>query len=467
MADTTEEVSRPRPGRRDDDERTLGLAILWSAEPGRVGEILFVTSRSVLGRGREVEQDAKRLTPVRQRPGENEPRAPFARSTLSREQLLVEPLDDGLTLRRIGRRALLDARGNAVDSIATRPGDVVEIEDELVLMTVERPRVLPRTPAGLEVPRPEFGRADPLGVVGESEAAWKLRAAVAFLAARSAHVLVLSPSGCGKELVARGIHALSSRSRRTMVCRNAATFAETLVDAELFGTAANFPNAGMPERIGLVGEAEGSTLFFDEIGDMPEALQTRLLRLLDPGADYQRLGDPRRRTAQFRFIGATNRPLDMLRLDVAARFKLQLTIPGLDERREDVPLIAAELVRQIATTDAAAARFCGPEPALSPSFVRLLATWPFAAHVRELEALLWRAITSTSGERLEAPDLGTARDAAHRTQTIRPDELTKEEIAAALERSQGVRERAWRELGLANRHVLKRLLKKYGLSSED
>src|SRR5205807_1302663 len=124
--------------------------------------------------------------------------------------------------------------------------------------------------------------------------------------------------GCGKELVAQGIHALSSRRARKIVSRNAATFPDTLVDAELFGNAPNYPNQGMPERAGLIGEADGSTLFLDELGELPEALQTRLLRVLDSG-EYQRLGDSRRRSASFRFVAATHRSLEKLREDVAAR----------------------------------------------------------------------------------------------------------------------------------------------------
>lgn len=463
MADTTEEARKERAP--EEAERALALVILWAREPGRLGETMFVDRPASLGRGPAAEDDVKRLVPVRQRPGSNEPRAPFASTTMSREQLVVEPDGNRIRMTNRGRRQLFDARGTASTSLVVTPGDVVEVEDEVVLMAVERPRLWPKATPGADYPSPEFAEPDVLGIVGESESAWALRGAVAFLAARAAHVLLLGPSGSGKELVAQGIHALSSRGKKKLVSRNAATFVDTLVDAELFGTAANFPNQGMPERIGLVGEAEGSTLFFDEIGDLPEALQTRLLRLLDPGADYQRLGDPRKRTAQFRFIGATHRPLASLRPDVAARLKLQLTVPGLDERREDVPLIARAVMKRIAREDPAiGARFCEPEPRLSPALVRALSSRTYTTHVRELEALLWRAITSAKGDTLDVtPELASALAVAR----PRAEEISREDVVAALERAGGVRERAWRELGLANRHVLKRLLKKHGIDDTD
>jgi transcriptional regulator with GAF, ATPase, and Fis domain len=98
-------------------------------------------------------------------------------------------------------------------------------------------------------------------------------------------VLLLGESGAGKELAARAIHGLGDRRARPLVARNAATMPETLIGAELFGNVKNFPNPGMPERPGLIGEADRSTLFLDEIGDLPEACQVHLLRVLDDGGE--------------------------------------------------------------------------------------------------------------------------------------------------------------------------------------
>src|SRR6185369_7117992 len=122
------------------------------------------------------------------------------------------------------------------------------------------------------------------------------------------------------------------------------------VDAELFGNVKNYPNPGTPEREGLIGEADGSTLFLDEIGELPVHMQAHLLRVLDRGGEYQRLGDSRAQRADLRVVAATNRPLDALKHDFLARLTLRLEIPSLDERRDDIPLLARHLLRRAAET---------------------------------------------------------------------------------------------------------------------
>ena len=184
----------------------------------------------------------------------------------------------------------------------------------MILLCARRPPSLPALRSANARQSFRFGSADPSGYVGESPQAWNLRDEVALAAARREHVLILGESGTGKELVAQAVHALGARATRRFVARNAATVPSGIIDAELFGSAANYPNAGMPERPGLVGEADGSTLFLDEIGELPTELQTHLLRLLD-GGDYQRLGDARRRTANLRVVAATNRPMGQLKPD--------------------------------------------------------------------------------------------------------------------------------------------------------
>src|SRR4029077_9274313 len=127
-------------------------------------------------------------------------------------------------------------------------------------------------------------------------------------------VVIAGQSGSGKELVAQAIHALSGRADRRLVSRSAATLPEALIDAELFGNAKNYPNPGMVERSGLIGEAHGSTLFLDELGELPHAAQAHLLRVLD-GGEYQRLGEAQARVSDFRLVVATNRILSSLKPD--------------------------------------------------------------------------------------------------------------------------------------------------------
>jgi two-component system nitrogen regulation response regulator GlnG/two-component system response regulator HydG len=249
--------------------------------------------------------------------------------------------------------------------------------------------------------------------------------------------LILGESGTGKELAASAIHRQSARAKKPLVVRNAATIPSGIIDAELFGNVANYPNVGMRERPGLLGEAEGGTLFLDEMGEMSDELQAHLLRVMQREGDYQRLGDARRRAADLRVIAATNRPLDRLRDDLLARFSIVLRMPPLSARREDIPLLARHLAG-------------GEVP--SVSMIRRLLSVAYTTHVRQIAAKL--------GER---DDEGSASPATTEPD-MRDDAISKEAIVAALAQCGGVREQAWRQLGMTSRYALKRVMKKYGLS---
>jgi two-component system nitrogen regulation response regulator GlnG/two-component system response regulator HydG len=240
----------------EETELALGLVIAWSHdEPHRIGEVALVPAERtfVLGRG-EPGDGADALAFVRQRPGLTEATPPLGSPRISRQQLRVRAAGDALAVSNIGR-CRLTVRGEEIAETEVRPGDVLELGSELVLMCVVRPLAL--APLSNAYPPVPFGRADAHGLVGESPEAWRLREVLAFVARRTGHVLVRGASGTGKELVARALHALSSRASRPLVARNAATFPEGLIDAELFGTAKNYANAGMEASAGLIGEADG------------------------------------------------------------------------------------------------------------------------------------------------------------------------------------------------------------------
>ncbi len=463
---TTDEAARER-GLDPDAIEGPAFVIAFARDPSRIGEVFLVADEtSVLGRGQASPEDgAARLLPIRQRPGSNEARPPLDDRFLSRVQVRIHRAGTSLEVENVGRGELFDARGRAASRLTLTPGESFAIGDGLVLVLVLRaPRM--RKLRDLDIGSiPAFGEADDGGMVGESTSAWMLRDAIAFLGGRSAHVLLLGPSGSGKEIAAQTVHRRSIRRGRPLVARNAATIPTTLLEAELFGHAANYPNAGMPERPGLIGEAAGSTLFLDEIGELPEDLQTKLLRLLDSPGEYQRLGDSKRRVSDVRFIGATNRNVDVLRTDVAARLKLRLRLVGLNERRDDIPLIARHLLRNIAAKDAVIAKrfFDEGEPRLTRELVQTLLAHTYTTHVRELESLLWMSISQSTGDGLELTDDLKEEHAASPAAVLAASEVTPEAIRAALDRNGGSREEAWRDLGLANRHVLKRLMRKHGL----
>lgn len=465
--ETTIEERSAAPALGLDDH--LALVLLWSkAEPWRAGEVALLpaeaTGKRILGRGAAKADDpGERIRFARQRPGSWEPQEPLGGSSLSRVQLELTPTRAGLKAKRVGRLPLT-VDGAVSDSAVLKAGNVVLLGDQLCLGCVQRSVRIPETRHFPQGAAGNFGDADRFGMVGESRCAWRWREDLAFSARSEEHVLLLGPSGAGKELAAQLVHELSPRSRGPYVARNAATLPPGLVDAELFGNIADYPNPGMPERPGLIGSAHEGSLFLDEVGELEAALQAHLLRVLDAKGEYQRLGEAQVRRSDLRLIAATNRDEDALKHDLLARFTIRVSMPGLSERLEDIPLLARHLVRRAASTSAELAeRFIDPtaqhQPRLTPRLVDRLCRHEYTTHLRELNSLLWLAIRTNRDDTLDLTDellarLGGEDDAAP------PDAAT---IIAALERNDYNQSRAWQELGLRNRYQLIRLMQKHGI----
>jgi two-component system nitrogen regulation response regulator GlnG/two-component system response regulator HydG len=479
------------------------LVIVWCpSEPERVGEVALLGEGGppmVLGRGPSPDGIELRLRFFRQRPGELTATAPLSAPGLSRRQLLVHPREDGADLERLGQCAL-EVNGRPVEAALVRPGDVIYLRRELLLYCVRRPEKIPPLRLFPETSIGAFGEADANGIVGEAPCVWRLREKLAFAAKADTHSLLLGESGTGKELAARAVHHLSARGLQQFVARNAATLPSGLIDAELFGNARNYPNPGMAERRGLIGEADGGSLFLDEIGELPFELQSHLLRVLDGEGEYQRLGEGAARRSNFRLIAATNRDPGTLKHDFAARFAARIEMPNLTRRREDIPLIARHLLLRaakrsgdiarpfIATTESgyAYARFDG---ALMAALLRR----DFTTNLRELDALLWRAMGESHDDTIVAPPelrgfdsgehrlgLALARPSdepqgpapfgprpspGHTPPPLRPDPGA-DDIREALRTQRGRVTHAARALGLSSRYALYRLMKKYGIETE-
>ena len=401
---------------------------LSTAQPQRLGDVaLLVGDRPwFLGRVEEgepqerqhEEKDAKGASDVAraesrlrfglQRPCDFTETGPLAGKSISRRQLVFTPTPSGMRVECVGKAPLrvndvLTERATLVD------GDVLTVGKALVLLFQYRTPSMPRravAPSMLHA----FGEPDALGILGESNVVWILREQLAFAAKSKAHVLLHGESGTGKELAARAIHRLSSRADRALVARNAATLPPGLVDAELYGSARNYPNAGMAERPGLVGEADGGTLFLDEIGEMPVEVQAHLLRFLDRDGEHHRLGESRTRRADVRVIGATNRPLTAMKHDVLARLTAQIELPSLNARREDIPLLVQHLLRRrAAESPEIAEKFTERDalghvvPRTRPSLLVALLRHRYTTNVRELDALLWKAMLASTDDRLDVP----------------------------------------------------------------
>jgi DNA-binding NtrC family response regulator len=466
----------------------LHLVIAWSREePDRIGEAARIEGMRVLGRGGSLPGDiAPRVEFFRQRPGELTLRPPLEGSRISRVQLELSPAPGGtLAVRSVGRTLML-LNGEETTSGLARPGDTLTLRNALVLLVTRRRAAFRALHARPDMLAFRFGEADAHGSVGEGPAAWALRDQLAFAAQARSHVLLQGDSGVGKELAARAIHALSERSGGPFVARNAATLPEGLVDAELFGCAKGYPNAGTPERPGLIADADGGTLFLDEIGEMPQHLQAHLLRVLDSGGQFQRLGETRERRSDLRLVAATNRPLDALKHDFAARLAIRVVIPGLRERREDIPLLLRHLlVRAVRTTPVAVERFFErrerdlAEPRIDPSLIEALLRHRFTHHLRELARLMWVALGTSTDEYLTltpevrrdlqlAPAVADATPPEDSTTTSAGEQgVHRAQIEAALGATLGNVTDAARRLGLKNRFALYRLMKRNGIVAPD
>lgn len=449
----------------------LALAIAWAPHaPERVGEVALVPADGrvrVLGRGHGSPEDpGPRLIWLQQRPGESRAMAPLSAAGLSRLQLEVRAAGGALHLTHRGR-APLRVDGHTLTEATAGPGSVIGIGNQLILLCILRPPTLPAARWWPADQIPAFGQADPFGAVGESPPAWAARDTLAFVGARDGHALILGPSGVGKEICARTVHALSGRARRPLVARNAATLPAGLIDAELFGHARDYPHAGMPARIGLIGEAEGGTLFLDELGELPEAQQAHLLRVLD-GGEYHRLGETGARRAHVRLLAATNRPVQALKADLAARLKLRISVTGLESRREDIPLLVQALLAQGAASDPRLrGHFFTPEgrPRVAAALMEALLRHTYTLHARELDGLLWQSMAESPDDHLAlTPGVAERLVLPVAEDTTDPTAIDAATLQAALDACGGNQSAAFQYLGLRSRHQLIRLMRKHGLA---
>ena len=446
-------------------EPELHLVIVWFLdEPHRVGQVARLEPPCWLGRFHPDFEKEPPLQFFEQRPGESLATADLQTTKVSRRQLRftrVEGEGAGrarpqvrVHVENVGRRELF-VNGRPAREAVVQAGDTLMLEHTAVFLLEERPLAIPAMghyrSAGFG-----FGAADAQGMVGESPEAWRLRDELAGAARAETHVLLLGETGAGKEVAARVVHGLSARARGPLVARNAATIPGSLLDAELFGCARNFPNAGSPERVGLVEAASGGYLMLDEIGELGEEQQAHLLRVLDSHGSYHRLGETQRaRVSDFRLIAATNRHPGTLKHDFLARFADRVHVPGLNERRSDIPLLLAELVRRAArATPELVAPFLeegdADRPRVEARLMDALVRHRYTEHTRELMRLLQVALKTSRQVFLElTPEVEQALAAASVTRgddTVEAEALDRAALdRAALDRpaetgASGVRE---------------------------
>jgi len=270
-----------------------------------------------------------------------------------------------------------------------------------------------------------------------------------------AALLLTGASGTGKELFARSLHALSPQAAGPFVAVNCAAIPETLIENELFGHEKGAFTGADRRRPGRFELARGGTLFLDEIGELPLAVQAKVLRVLD-GGGYERIGGGTTLRAEVRIVAATNRDLGAMaeagsfRRDLLFRLEIfPIALPALADRPSDLPLLARHLLESIAAKHGVA------PPALSREADAWLerAEWP--GNVRQLANLLERAVILHPGERLGTGELeALAHGGAAPT---RPPDDERERLRAALLAANGDKRRAAEALGWPYRTVLRRV----------
>ncbi|MGH7533518.1 MAG: sigma-54-dependent transcriptional regulator [Gemmatimonadales bacterium] len=305
------------------------------------------------------------------------------------------------------------------------------------------------------------------GLVVESPAMHRVVELASRVAGHATTVLLTGESGAGKEVIARLIHQRSLRAAERFVAINCAAIPEALIESELFGHVKGSFTGATGDRRGLFEEADRGTLLLDEIGDLPFALQPKLLRALEEGA-IRRVGEPSERKVDVRVIAATARPLEELvrdgrfREDLFYRLNVvQLALPPLRDRPEDIPALAAHFLAQ------AGARL-GRPLRLSPDALGRLLEYRWPGNVRELRNVIERAAVLAPGSTLEAGDflLGdTPRSApAAATDSLKPQVEASERaaIARALTAAAGNRRAAAKALGVSLRTLFYKI-RRHGL----
>jgi len=349
----------------------------------------------------------------------------------------------------------------------TKPIDL----DELLLMlqrVIERSNLI-RENRELKVKLQE--RHTFAHIVYESPKMEEVMGLVARVAPSQATILIQGESGTGKELIANAIHYASSRSGKPWVKVNCAAIPETLLESELFGHEKGAFTGAAQRRTGRFEEADGGSIFLDEIGDLSPSTQVKLLRFLQD-REFQRLGSNTTLKTDVRVITATHRNLEeaikngLFREDLYYRLNvISINLPPLKERREDIPLLVDYFLKKYSKENQKSISD------ISKEANALLLRYPYPGNVRELENLIERAVVLCRGETITTQDLpfhlkdekSETPWESHKKEKTLPEsleEIERDSILRALHQHQGVQTKAAESLGISER-VLRYKMKKY------
>jgi DNA-binding NtrC family response regulator len=300
-------------------------------------------------------------------------------------------------------------------------------------------------------------------LLAESAAMRPVLEVIARVGPSDANVLITGENGTGKSLVAQALHAVSPRATRPMVTVNAGGMAEGVFESELFGHVRGAFTDAKVDRVGRFELADGSTLFLDEIANVPLSQQTKLLRVIETG-EFERVGSSKTRKVNVRIVSATN--ADLAAEVAAGRFRqdllfrlntIDIALPPLRDRREDIPLLARHYLRLHAQ------RYRKSLTGFDPSALQLLLDHRWPGNVRELDHAVERAVLMAQGNVVRSSDLGLRVES---TGAGRLEDMSLEDVEAFLIKKAMARygnvSQAARALGLS-RSALYRRLERYKL----
>ncbi len=301
-------------------------------------------------------------------------------------------------------------------------------------------------------------------LIAESSAMRPVMRLIANVGPSDANVLVTGEPGTGKELVAQTLHAVSHRAAKPLVTVNAGGLPEGVFESELFGHVRGAFTDAKTDRVGRFELADGGTLFLDEIANISPTQQAKLLRVLQTG-ELERVGSSRTRQVDVRIVSATNADLNAevsagrFRADLQFRLNtIEIQLPPLRDRREDIPLLAAHFLGKHAQ------RYRKRLSGFDPATMQALLEHPWPGNIRELEHSIERAVLMAQGDVVRTGDLGlrTGKDGAPRLEEMSLEDVEFSLIKKALARYEGNVSHAAKALGLS-RSALYRRLQRFGL----
>jgi len=358
---------------------------------------------------------------------------------------------------------------SAVEAMRRGARDYIEKpwDNDRLLATISSQLVLVqavRRAQFLEAENEMLRDADVPDMIADSRAMQPVLRLIERVGPSDANVLITGEPGTGKEVVARWLHYRSNRADRPLVTVNTGGLSEGVFESEMFGHVRGAFTDAKSDRVGYFELAGHGTLFLDEIGNLPLTQQAKLLRVLESG-EFQRVGSSKPRKVDVRILTATNSDLERsvaegtFREDLYYRLNtVEIQLPALRERREDIPLLASHFLR------ISGSKYGRPDMTYSSAAMDALLRHPWPGNVRELRHSVERAVLLTENHTVDLEHLGLrqASEGSLRLEAVPLDEAERILIRKALSRNRGNVSRAADDLGLS-RSALYRRLKRHGL----